>query len=144
MTEAELKRILSKYWGYRAFRPWQVEAIQSLLHLRDVLAIMSTGSGKSILFQLLPMYLREKGISAVAIVVSPLLSLMEDQVLSLNAIGVSAGMLGGNHTHENEAKAIKGEFAVLYCTPEKLLNWRHGVEALLRHAQVCCIAVDEW
>ena len=144
MSEADFQRILSKYWGYSAFRPSQVEAIQSLHQLRDVIAIMGTGSGKSLLFQLLPLYLREKGIPAVALVVSPLLSLMEDQILSLNAMGVSAGMLGGKTTHEDERRATMGEFVVLYCTPEKLLNWRHGIEALLCHAQVCVIAVDEW
>ena len=144
MSEAELRLILSKYWGYDAFRPWQLEAIQSLHRRRDVLAVMSTGSGKSILFQLLPVYLRENGIRSVAIIVSPLLSLMEDQIRSLTAMGVSAGMLGGDKTRENEGKAVKGEFAVLYFTPEKLMNWRHGLEALLQNAQVCCIAVDEW
>jgi ATP-dependent DNA helicase RecQ len=144
MSVSELVSILSKYWGYASFRPLQVEALQMILSGRDAMVIMSTGSGKSILYQLPALLLREQGVKAVSVVVSPLLSLIEDQVLSLSAMGVSVGILGGNSSAADELRALQGEYAILYCTPEKILNWQCGLMKLLKNnVRVCCLAVDE-
>jgi ATP-dependent DNA helicase RecQ len=139
----ELVSILQKYWGYNSFRMFQMEALEALLSKRDVLALMSTGSGKSLLFQLLPVLFRERGILSTSIVISPLISLMEDQISSLTAMGIKAGMLGGNTSYKDEEKAISGGFAVLYMTPEKILNWEAGLQSMTRHVNICCLGIDE-
>lgn len=130
---------LKTYFGYDRFRPLQEDIIQHLLHRKDSLVLMPTGGGKSICYQL-PALL----CPGTAIVISPLISLMKDQVESLCANGIKAGALHSN-LNETEASAlrmacIKGELKLLYVSPEKLLS---EANYLLRDMQISFIAVDE-
>ena len=123
---------LKKYWGYSNFKPHQFEICTALLNGRDGFVVMATGTGKSLCYQCPPLALHEMGIRACSLVICPLISLMEDQVLSLRAMGVAAGMIGGTCDASDEYKARMGEFSVLYLTPEKLEIWHAG----LRESQV--------
>ena len=130
---------LKTYFGYDRFRPLQEDIIRHLLHRKDSLVLMPTGGGKSICYQL-PALL----CPGTAIVISPLISLMKDQVESLCANGIKAGALHSN-LNETEASAlrmacIKGELKLLYVSPEKLLS---EANYLLRDMQISFIAVDE-
>jgi RecQ family ATP-dependent DNA helicase len=77
------------------------------------------------------------------LVVCPLISLMEDQVAHLNAIGISAGFVGGSSTMIAERQAMDARYTVLYITPEKLMSWRDEVQRLCQRRQLTCIAIDE-
>src|SRR4051812_1821356 len=116
----QLQAALKKHFGYDAFRPLQEEIVRDALAGRDVFALMPTGGGKSLCFQL-PALLRD----GLTIVVSPLISLMKDQVDALQASGVSATFL--NSTLDGpEAKArlrglYNGDFRLLYVAPERLM-----------------------
>ncbi len=131
---------LKKHFGYDAFRPLQEEIVRDALAGRDVFALMPTGGGKSLCFQL-PALLRE----GLTIVVSPLIALMKDQVDGLQASGVAATFL--NSTLDGtEARArlrglYNGEFRLLYVAPERLM-----LEGFLEKAQqwdIAQIAIDE-
>ena len=112
---------LKYYFGYDTFRPFQEEVVDTILNKEDVLMILPTGGGKSLCYQL-PTLLME----GVTVVVSPLLALMHDQVVSLRANGISATMLSSMQTIE-ESQAIEqelynGEIKLLYVAPERLTN----------------------
>ena len=79
--ESSLLEVLGEVWGYTAFRPHQQEVCQAILNKRDVVVVMATGAGKSLLYQL-PTVLAGKQKRSVALVISPLISLMEDQVMN--------------------------------------------------------------
>lgn len=105
---------------------------------------MATGAGKSLIYQLPPVALRENGIKdAISIVISPLISLMSDQVNSLRAMGIPAGMLCSHTSHVEELEAKSGEYAVLYLSPEKLFHWQDSFVTLCTTHRIVCIAVDE-
>ncbi|MEP6974981.1 MAG: DNA helicase RecQ [Spartobacteria bacterium] len=136
----ELQSALKKHFGYTAFRPLQEEIVQDALAGRDVFALMPTGGGKSLCFQL-PALLR----AGLTIVISPLISLMKDQVDALQASGVAATFL--NSTLDGtEARArlrglYKGEFRLLYLAPERLM-----LESFIEKVKewnVTQIAIDE-
>ncbi|WP_135447509.1 DNA helicase RecQ [Tabrizicola caldifontis] len=133
-------RLLHSVFGFPDFRPGQAEIVQSVLSGRNTLAIMPTGGGKSLCFQL-PALCRE----GVTVVISPLIALMRDQVRALRAAGVEAGALtSGNTGEETEAvfQAIDdGRLKLLYMAPERLASG--GALALLRRARCSLIAVDE-
>jgi ATP-dependent DNA helicase RecQ len=133
-------RLLHSVFGFPDFRPGQAEIVQSVLEGRNTLAIMPTGGGKSLCFQL-PALCRD----GVTIVISPLIALMRDQVRALRAAGVEAGALtSGNTEEETEGvfQAIdEGRLKLLYMAPERLASG--GALALLRRAKVSLIAVDE-
>jgi RecQ family ATP-dependent DNA helicase len=139
----DFRKALKKYWGHHDFRTHQLEICENILSKKDIFVTMATGSGKSLTFQLPSVMLRELGVRATTIVVSPLLSLMEDQVSSLLAIGVNACIVGSSSTQETERLARSGEFCLIYITPEKLVLWRSGLVELAKRAVVVCIAVDE-
>ena len=141
--EADLKACLKRYWGYAQFLEGQLEICLNILKRKDSFVIMATGSGKSLTFQLPAAYLRDRGVRATTVVVSPLISLIDDQVSSLLAMGIPACAIGSNSSVDIEARAMRGEFSVVYATPEKLLTWQHGLRELVSCSQIACFAVDE-
>ena len=134
--EAVLKRV----FGFDAFRPGQAEIVAAVMAGQDALAIMPTGGGKSLCFQL-PALCRE----GLTVVISPLIALMRDQVRALQELGVAAGALTSGNT-EGETDAVHDALArrslkLLYIAPERLASG--GAVDLLRRAGVSLIAVDE-
>ncbi|MEY2487889.1 MAG: ATP-dependent helicase RecQ [Verrucomicrobiota bacterium] len=136
----DLRDALKKYFGYSAFRPLQEEIIRDALAGRDVFALMPTGGGKSICFQL-PALLRD----GMTIVVSPLIALMKDQVDSLQASGVAATFLNSTLDSEEGRRRFRGlhraEYKLLYVAPERLM-----LDGFLESAlnwNIAQIAIDE-
>ena len=139
--EAEQKRnALKTYFGYDTFRPGQEEIIDQILSGRDVLAVMPTGAGKSICYQLPALLL-----PGTAIVVSPLISLMMDQVKALNEAGVHAAYINSSLSERQTARALElakeGRYKLIYVAPERLETRRFLDFAC--HAQISMITVDE-
>ncbi|NVO25896.1 DNA helicase RecQ [Donghicola sp. C2-DW-16] len=132
--------LLRQVFGFDAFRPGQQEIVEAVTGGQNVLAIMPTGGGKSLCFQL-PALVRE----GVTVVISPLIALMRDQVRGLREAGVGAGALtSGNTPEENDAvmdALHRGEIKLLYMAPERLASL--GTERLLRNVGTSLIAVDE-
>ena len=132
--------MLTSIFGFKAFRPGQEEIAQAVIDGRDVLAIMPTGGGKSLCYQL-PALCRE----GLTVVISPLIALMRDQVRALQDAGVEAGAItSGNSDAENAAihRAIdEGRLKLLYIAPERLAS--SATTGMLRRADCRLIAVDE-
>ena len=118
---SDINTILSDVWGYTSFRAGQEEIINHLLQKQSVLAIMPTGGGKSLCFQI-PALLFENQ----TIVVSPLVSLMNDQVIALKDLGVKAERVHSDMPDEDRIKAWedfkKGDIKILYISPESLMQ----------------------
>jgi ATP-dependent DNA helicase RecQ len=134
------RQLLGEVFGFPDFRPGQEEIVAAVEAGRDVLAIMPTGGGKSLCYQL-PALTRD----GLTLVVSPLIALMRDQVRALKAAGVAAGALTSQSEPE-ETEAVfaaidAGRLKLLYMAPERLAA--AGTERLLRRARVAMIAVDE-
>jgi len=131
---------LQNVFGYDSFRHHQQEIIQAVLDGEDVLTLMPTGGGKSLCFQI-PALLRE----GVAIVVSPLIALMQDQVNALQQLGVRAGFLNSTLDYDSQADieqaVMRGEIDLLYVAPERLLTER--MLGLLDRAPLSLFAIDE-
>ncbi|WP_298563528.1 DNA helicase RecQ [uncultured Aliiroseovarius sp.] len=132
--------LLKSVFGFDDFRPGQAEIVQAVCDGQNTLAIMPTGGGKSLCFQL-PALVRD----GVTVVISPLIALMRDQVRGLQAAGVSAGALTSGNTQE-ETDAVfdaleRGELKLLYMAPERLASG--GTLNLLRRIGTSLIAVDE-
>ena len=132
--------LLRDIFGFEAFRPGQEDIVQAVTEGKNVLAIMPTGGGKSLCFQL-PALMRE----GVTVVISPLIALMRDQVRALQAVGVSAGALtSGNTSQETDAvwaALEQGTLKLLYIAPERLAAG--SSVGMLRRIGVSMIAVDE-
>ena len=132
--------ILKNTFGYSHFRFSQAEIIQSLCQGQDALVIMPTGGGKSLCYQV-PALLMD----GVAVVVSPLIALMQDQVHALHQLGVSAAYLNSTlsslEVREIEAQLKNQELDLLYIAPERLLT--HQSLHLLRQCKICLFAIDE-
>jgi ATP-dependent DNA helicase RecQ len=132
--------ILKNTFGYDTFRPLQNEVIENVLARRDTLAIMPTGGGKSLCYQI-PALLFD----GLTVVVSPLISLMKDQVEQLRAFGVPSlflnSSLGPQEYQENMEYVRRGEVKLLYVAPETLLTPR--LLSLLDSVQVDCLTIDE-
>ena len=132
--------LLHSVFGFPDFRPGQAEIVQSVLEGRNTLAILPTGGGKSLCFQL-PALCRD----GVTVVISPLIALMRDQVRALKAAGVEAGALTSGNTEEETEEVFaaidEGRLKLLYMAPERLASG--GALALLRRAKCSLIAVDE-
>ncbi|MGB3148639.1 MAG: RecQ family ATP-dependent DNA helicase, partial [Paracoccaceae bacterium] len=132
--------LLSSIFGFSAFRPGQEEIVSSVAAGQNTLAIMPTGGGKSLCFQL-PALMR----SGVTVVISPLIALMRDQVRALTAAGVEAGALTSANTEDETEEVFaaldEGRLKLLYMAPERLASG--GTLALLRRIGTSLIAVDE-
>ena len=130
---------LKTYFGYDSFRPLQQDIIQTILSSKDTLVLMPTGGGKSICYQL-PALLME----GTAIVVSPLISLMKDQVESLQANGIAARAMNSNNNETENAnlrrECMQGKVKLLYISPERLLL---EMNFLLKDIKVSLFAIDE-
>lgn len=131
---------LKKYFGFTAFRPLQAEIIQTLYDGRDALVLMPTGGGKSICFQIPAITLE-----GIAIVLSPLIALMKDQVEGLRANGIPAAYLNSS-LDSGQARAVEnallaGQVKILYVSPEKLVS--QSFQPLLRRMKISLFAIDE-
>ena len=133
-------QILEQYWGHTGFRPNQQKIIEAVLENNDCLAMLPTGGGKSVCFQV-PALIKE----GICIVVSPLIALMQDQVATLNQKGIKAMALTNvNHYSELERmldNCVFGNYKFLYISPERLEN--KLVQARIKSMKVSLIAVDE-
>lgn len=138
-TPINMLQTLKTYFGYDSFRPLQEKIIRHLMERKDALVLMPTGGGKSICYQL-PALLCE----GTAVVVSPLISLMKDQVETLCANGIAAGALNSsNDETENAAlrrACTEGKLKLLYISPEKLIA---ETNYLLRDMSISLFAIDE-
>lgn len=142
LDDESLLTCATKYFGYRSFRGQQLEVMKALLAGTDVTCTMATGGGKSLLFQLPALALRDRvGILATTVVISPLVSLIEDQVRTLRKLGVSALAIGQSSSREEEERAMGGEYTIIYATPEKISVWKYALERLLERARIVCIGV---
>jgi len=138
--DAEVYRILREVWGYDAFRPLQSAAIDCVLAGRDSLTVLPTGGGKSLCFQVPALCLE-----GMAVVVSPLISLMKDQVDALVACGVPAAFVNSSQSVKEKREVAerigRGDIKLLYVAPERLLNAR-TIE-FLQQCRVSLFAIDE-
>ncbi|MCI0468329.1 MAG: DNA helicase RecQ [Beijerinckiaceae bacterium] len=136
----EAREALERVFGFPSFRPGQQEILEAVFAGENILAIMPTGSGKSLCYQL-PAVVR-KGLT---IVVSPLIALMRDQVQQLRARGIAAAALNSSNSAEDnaeiEAGLRRGRYRLLYAAPERLV--RPDTPALLREAGANVLAIDE-
>lgn len=132
--------VLKRYWGYDSFRPLQEDIIQSVLDGRDTLALMPTGGGKSLCFQVPAMMME-----GICLVVTPLIALMKDQVENLKARGVEAvAIYSGMKKREVDIaldNCIYGPVKFLYLSPERLMS--ELVRERIRHMKVNLFAIDE-
>ena len=138
--EVDLITPLRRYWGYSTFRPLQERIVRSLLGGRDTCVVMPTGGGKSLCYQL-PAVMSEK----TAVVISPLIALMQDQAAQLAQMGIPAAVLNSTLSSEEQNRVMRqaraGGFRLLYLSPERLqrgdtLEW-------LQHVPVSFFAIDE-
>ena len=113
------REALKRYFGYDSFRPGQEEIVSALLAGRDALAIMPTGAGKSLCYQVPALLL-----PGLTLVISPLISLMQDQVKGLNAAGIHAAFINSSLTETQIARALdlaaEGSYKLVYVAPERL------------------------
>jgi len=132
--------VLKKYWGYDAFRPMQEDIIRSIMDGKDTLALLPTGGGKSICFQVPAM-----AMSGVCIVISPLIALMKDQVENLQKRGIKAeAIVSGMRANEIDKildNCVYGNIRFLYVSPERLEN--EMMQARIQKMKINFIAVDE-
>jgi len=134
------RKVLKKYYGYDEFRPGQAKVIASLLSGRDTVAIMPTGAGKSLCFQIPAMLL-----PGITVVVSPLISLMKDQVDALTAQGIPATFINSSLTGSEAGRRLQqlraGRYKLVYVAPERLTaDW---FQAAVGEIKISMLAVDE-
>ena len=138
--EAVKYHVLEWYFGYQTFRTGQEEVVDSILSERDVLAVMPTGAGKSLCFQVPALIF-----DGITLVISPLISLMNDQVRALKAQGIRAAYLNRSLTDAQYRKALgnmaRGMYKIVYVAPERLVNWQF-IDAC-RSLEISLVAVDE-
>ncbi len=132
--------ILKTYFGYDSFRSGQEDIIKSILEGRDALAVMPTGAGKSICYQVPALLL-----PGITLVISPLISLMQDQVKSLNEAGIHAAFINSSLTETQISKALqiagRGTYKIIYVAPERLES--AGFLDFAQDASISMITVDE-
>ena len=134
------EKLLQQYFGHASFRTGQKQAIDAILSGRDVLAVMPTGAGKSVCYQISALLLR-----GVTIVISPLISLMKDQVEALRQVGIPAAYVNSSITQEEFYHTVQmvqqGQCRILYVAPERLMT--DSFFRLTQQVPVSMIAVDE-
>jgi ATP-dependent DNA helicase RecQ len=139
---AQAEQYLKKYYGYSQFRPGQAQIINSILSGNDVCAIMPTGAGKSICFQI-PALL----FPGITLVISPLISLMKDQVDALTGLGIPATFINSSlswrEAKQRIQKATQGEYRLLYIAPERLETESFGELVDSLSQAVSLVAIDE-
>src|SRR4051812_940718 len=139
--DSALLPALQRYWGYSTFRPMQERIVTSIRSGRDACVIMPTGGGKSLCYQL-PAAVSD---GRTVVVVSPLIALMQDQVAQLAAMGIAAAFLNSSLSSSGQttitAKAARGEYRLLYLSPERLA--RPDTFAWLDRVPVSLFAIDE-
>lgn len=137
--EEQATGILKKYFGYHSFRPLQLEIIRQVVAKRDTVVLMPTGGGKSLCFQI-PALMQP----GLCLVISPLISLMKDQVESLRANGVPAAFLNSSQTQSQQQELFKhlrlGNIKLLYISPERLMS---SLDFIIDRYNINMIAVDE-
>ena len=144
MSFSPLEDVLARYWGYSSFRPLQRDAMDAVLAGRDSIVVMPTGAGKSLCFQA-PAVAADEGL---AVVVSPLISLMKDQVDTLVGNGVPAALYNSSLSAADKAEVMRGlaerRYRLLYVSPERLVG--EGGDGFLARLATCgvrFIAIDE-
>ena len=134
-----IKDLLKKYYGYHSFRPLQEEIIRNVMDGRDSLVLMPTGGGKSLCYQIPALAMK-----GTAVVISPLISLMRDQVEALRANGIEAAALNSGNDLTDDTiirrKCVSGDLKLLYVSPERLLN---EADFLLKSIKISLFAIDE-
>jgi ATP-dependent DNA helicase RecQ len=139
MSEQQLLDTMRQYWGYNSFRPLQREAMECLLEKRDGIVVFPTGGGKSLCFQVPAV------VAGRAVVISPLISLMQDQVSALTACGVKAAFINSTVPGAQVAEVARlwreGLIQLLYVAPERALS--ASFRSLLRAAPPAFFAIDE-
>ncbi len=140
MNLTAAKDALKKYFGYDSFRPMQADIVQTVYDRRDCLVLMPTGGGKSICYQI-PAVTTE----GVTVVISPLISLMKDQVEALKANGIAAAFINSSQSYTEsqiiENQLFEGKLKLIYVSPEKAVS--QGFLPLLKNLNINLIAVDE-
>ena len=138
-TMKEIEALLKKFFGYTSFRPLQADIIKRILDKKDSLVLMPTGGGKSICFQLPAIYL-----PGTAVVISPLIALMKDQVEGLLSNGIPAAALNSSMPDAERQRikqlCMQGKVKLLYISPEGLMG---EVDWLLPRMDISLIAIDE-
>src|SRR5271166_491951 len=138
--ETDLLTPLRRYWGYSTFRPLQERIVRSLLAGHDTCVVMPTGGGKSLCYQL-PAVISER----TAVVISPLIALMEDQAAQLAQMGIPAAVLNSSLSNEEQSRVIRkakeGGYRLLYLSPERLQ--RADTLAWLQQVPISFFAIDE-
>ena len=140
MLSMDAHETLKQYFGYDSFKPGQEEIIRAILNGKDILAVMPTGSGKSVCYQVPAMLL-----PGITIVISPLISLMQDQVKALNEAGIHAGYINSSLTETQiskvYARALEGIYKILYVAPERLESG--GFVNFAGRVEISMVTVDE-
>ena len=138
----DARAFLKQYFGYEDFREGQSALIEAVLDGRDVMGIMPTGAGKSMCFQIPALMLE-----GITLVISPLISLMKDQVSSLNQVGIHAAFLNSSLSAGQYQKALQfarqGRYQIIYVAPERLESERFLEFALDSQVKISFLAVDE-
>src|SRR5262249_6798836 len=137
--------VIRNTWGYSTLRPLQREAIQAELDGRDSLVVLPTGAGKSLCYCAPALYHQSCGLVQTTVVISPLISLMKDQVDGLRSCGVAAVQIDSSlwpvERSAYEMDVLQGEVRLLFVSPERLAS--NDFRSLLRRAQVRTFAIDE-
>jgi Werner syndrome ATP-dependent helicase len=138
----KVKRKLKKVFHYDSFKPYQYHIIDNILSGTDVLAIMPTGYGKSLCFQLPPLITKE-----LTIVVSPLIALMTDQQMILDKLGIMSccynSTLGIKKRRNVETELLEGKYQIMYITPETLIRSHKLIDMIYEKVGICMLAIDE-
>ncbi len=140
MTQHQLQDVLRKYWGFDSFRPLQIEAMEAVVAGHDSLVVLPTGGGKSLCFQAPALCL-----DGLAVIVSPLISLMKNQVDALRSAGISAAFANSSLSYRERQQVTSdiraGRLQLLYLAPERLLT--EPTMELLKSVRISLFAIDE-